>query len=133
VTASGAHLALLAAALVTGAAAGPSCLILAGTGLASHGAAGASLEDDIDRPGGDYLVFDLETPLPERCRDVCVGDARCIAYTYARPGTESPHPRCHLKASTPNAVPAPCCASGVKRAPTETGPVPAMAPAPPRR
>jgi len=74
----------------------------------------AGLEVNIDRPGWDIQNFDLPAPQPDLCRDACMRDGRCRAFTYVNPGVQGPHPRCWLKGGVPNAVPNSCCVSGVK-------------------
>ena len=67
-----------------------------------------------DRPGGDYTVFDIGSADPATCQGACVGDTRCLAFTYVAPGVQGLRPRCWLKNVVPPRVPNPCCASGVK-------------------
>ncbi len=67
---------------------------------------------DEDRPGGDYRNFDLSAPSHEACLAACVGDARCKAYTYVKPGVQGPIARCWLKESRPYASANNCCVSG---------------------
>jgi hypothetical protein len=115
-----AALAMWAGALVmllVGLAFSAGCLVFTGGGgLRARGGGGASMEEEIDRPGSDYEVFDLDAPRPALCRDACVGDPRCAAYSYARPGAAGPQPRCRLKTRMPNAVTDQCCVSGIKGA-----------------
>jgi hypothetical protein len=115
-SALGVAVALLLGAGVVAAASG--CLIFGGAGgPRSRGGGGASMEEEIDRPGADYEAFDLDAPRPALCRDACVGDPRCAAYSYARPGAAGPKPRCRLKTAMPNAVTDRCCISGIKAFP----------------
>jgi len=79
-------------------------------------AGGLTMEDNVNRPGGDYRNFDLAQAIPDLCRAACASDAACQSYTYVRPGVQGPNARCWLKNSVPGAVAAAggCCVSGVK-------------------
>ncbi|MBF0481530.1 MAG: PAN domain-containing protein [Desulfovibrionaceae bacterium] len=72
------------------------------------------VESDTDRPGGDYVDFDLPSARYELCRDACARDANCRAYTYVKPGIQGPNARCWLKSSVPPAASRDCCVSGVE-------------------
>jgi hypothetical protein len=78
------------------------------------GMAGVQMENNVNRPGGDYRSFDLAQAIPQLCRDACFGDSRCRAYTYVRPGIQGPSARCWLKSTVPNPQPNTCCVSGVR-------------------
>ena len=53
------------------------------------------------------------------CRQACLEDERCRAYTYVKPGVQGPKARCYFKDPAPAATADACCVSGVKqRAPT---------------
>jgi hypothetical protein len=85
-----------------------------------------SMEYSIDRPGLDYRSFDLRVNNPAACRDACLGEARCQAWTFVRPNTiQGPHPRCWLKYDVPQARRNNCCVSGVKAARVAPAPGPA--------
>ena len=74
------------------------------------------MEENVERPGADYLNLVLEQGSPPRfCRDACQNDERCHSWTYVRPGAGDPNPRCFLKSQVPEARPNPCCVSGVAR------------------
>jgi hypothetical protein len=77
--------------------------------------ASATLDLNRNRPGHDYRDFDLREADPEICRDACIRDSRCRAFTYVKPGIQGEYARCWLKDAVPPAEHAPCCASGVKR------------------
>jgi len=77
-------------------------------------AAAAPLEMNVDRPGYDFQNFDLPQPRPELCREACLRENQCQAFTYVHPGVQGPNPRCWLKMSVPPATPNNCCISGVK-------------------
>jgi 1-phosphatidylinositol phosphodiesterase len=94
----------------------------------------AALEVNVDRPGSDYRSFDLATPQPEQCRDTCLVEPQCVAFTYVNPGVQGPSARCWLKNGVPPATPNTCCVSGVKNGPPSTAvenPPPAPPPPPP--
>ncbi|HLX14098.1 MAG TPA: PAN domain-containing protein [Bradyrhizobium sp.] len=57
-----------------------------------------SVETSIDRAGGDYRTFELKRGEgDEICKGACVGDNRCRAWTYARPGYVGKEAHCFLK------------------------------------
>jgi PAN domain len=74
------------------------------------------VEYSIDRHGGDYKTFTTaRDPAGASCRQVCEADARCRAWTYARPGYVGATARCYLKSKIPRPHRKPCCISGVVR------------------
>lgn len=85
----------------------------------TDGAAGA-IEFGVNRPGGDYARFDVDTDDPRVCQFACQSAALCTAWTFVMPGYQGPSARCLLKSQVPAAVPDTCCVSGVKGA--STGP-----------
>jgi hypothetical protein len=99
------------------------CMVVAPAPVVVGSAGG--LEYGTNRPGMDINNFDLPSARPEDCRDACMNDARCAAFTYVNPGVQGPNARCWLKNPVPNATADNCCVSGVKP-PT----APAAAPAP---
>src|SRR4051812_8312916 len=68
----------------------------------------------VDRPGSDYRDFDLDRSDPLLCRDACVAEAPCRAWTYVKPGVQGEKARCWLKEGVPEAVKSDCCVSGVR-------------------
>jgi hypothetical protein len=73
------------------------------------------VEWSFDRPGQDYQNFVLRWADPTACRDACLADSRCKAWTYVHPNTiQGPQPRCWLKHGIPQATANNCCVSGVK-------------------
>jgi 1-phosphatidylinositol phosphodiesterase len=94
------------------------------SGWAEPPEARRGLEFNVDRRGSDYTSFDLPQPRPNLCREACMRDARCAAFTYVNPGVQGPSARCWLKGSVPNPVPSACCVSGVKGAPAYAAPPP---------
>ena len=79
------------------------------------------MENNVDRIGADYHWFDMQDEDPNDCRDACVDDDRCRAFTYAPPGFVSTRARCHLKTRVPGATFAYGVVSGVVE-PVENGP-----------
>ena len=73
-----------------------------------------SIEYDTDRPGGDYVNYDLPQPDVELCRSACAKDSRCNAFTYVKPAVQGASARCWLKSSIPAGGPSGCCISGTK-------------------
>jgi len=59
------------------------------------------VEISIDRFGGDYRNFEIKNEekgvTDEPCRQACQADAKCRAWTYARPGYVGKGARCYLK------------------------------------
>jgi hypothetical protein len=57
-----------------------------------------AVETSIDRFGGDYRNFALKSDDgDEACKEACVGDNKCRAWTYARPGYVGSDAYCFLK------------------------------------
>jgi hypothetical protein len=55
-------------------------------------------EVSIDRLGGDYRNFELKGgDGDDACKAACVGDNKCRAWTYARPGYVGREAHCFLK------------------------------------
>jgi hypothetical protein len=58
----------------------------------------AALETSIDRPGGDYKSFEVNSGEgEENCQSACAADNKCRAWTYARPGYVGKAAHCFLK------------------------------------
>ena len=73
-----------------------------------------NMEFGIDRPGQDFLNFDLSSADPALCESACTQNPNCRAWTYVMPNTiQGPNPRCWLKTGIPNPVSNTCCISGV--------------------
>jgi hypothetical protein len=68
-----------------------------------------------NRPGNDYMSFDLQGPSAGLCQTRCQEDPRCKAYTFVRPGVQGPQARCWLKSAAPPAQHNTCCISGVRQ------------------
>jgi hypothetical protein len=122
---------LLARTFLVLAAASASCYVAAHPVMVPAGPSATGLEYGTDRPGSDYHSFDLPSARPEDCRDACMNDGRCAAFTFVNPGVQGPHARCWLKNPVPNAGPNQCCVSGVKPVSYAAAPTPAPAPPPP--
>jgi Ca-activated chloride channel homolog len=74
------------------------------------------MEQNTDRPAGDYKRLILGNDDPTLCLFACSTDARCKAWTYVKPNTiQGPQPICYLKQTVPPALPNSCCTSGVKK------------------
>jgi len=91
-----------------------------------------AMEWDVDRPGSDFSNFDLPKAKPRLCRQECLVNPQCKAWTYVKPNTvQGPKPRCWLKHSVPPQKSDSCCVSGVKKLPVPTpAPVPVPVPVP---
>jgi PAN domain len=90
---------------------------------------GPGFEMNANRPGADYRGFDI-APHPEICRNACLGEAPCAAFTYVAPGVQGPAARCWLKSAVPPLVPDACCVSGFKPAAPPPPPPPPPPPHP---
>jgi hypothetical protein len=87
----------------------------------SGGTGNSGFEVNSNRPGSDYLNFDLTTDDPGQCFQACQADGACKAWTYVKPGVQGPSARCWLKSSVPERVDDNCCVSGAKPAEPGTG------------
>ena len=67
-----------------------------------------------DRPGGDFASFPMRAGDPAQCAARCERDARCRAWAFSYPATESANAVCWLKTRVTPRVVSPCCASGVR-------------------
>lgn len=72
----------------------------------------ATREENTDRLGEDYAHLPMNQANPELCRQMCVDDRRCAAYTYSKP-TPGNKAVCHLKHSISQPSPNNACISGV--------------------
>ena len=77
---------------------------------------GIELEENTDRPGSDYHTSILPEPDPNLCLNACLGDHKCKAFTYVKPGIHhDENALCYLKEIIPQpSYNNPCCISGVK-------------------
>jgi hypothetical protein len=86
-------------------------------GLIAVMAAGAAAFGQVhyDRPGGDYASFTLRSGDPVACAMRCERDARCRAWSFAYPSSES-LAECWLKSQVPARVEETGSVSGVRGA-----------------
>jgi hypothetical protein len=84
--------------------------------LALAAAAPAAAQVGFDRWGGDYQSIVLRSGDPALCAARCERDARCRAWAFSYPATESANAVCWLKSRVTPRTPAPCCVSGVRGA-----------------
>ena len=87
-------------------------LALAVVGLAGQ----AHAQSGFDRRGSDYLRFEIRSGDPAVCAMRCERDARCYAWAFSYPRTESAVAACWLKNRVPPRVEDSCCVSGVRGA-----------------
>lgn len=73
----------------------------------------ATLEYGTNRRGMDMRRLILPNGTPEMCRDACLADGACRAFTFVQPGIQGPEARCWLKGGVPEPNSARCCVSGV--------------------
>jgi hypothetical protein len=59
------------------------------------------LEWGVNRPGGDYVNYSVSPAHPSACRQACVSDPDCRAFTYIEPNVQSVAARCWLKSRVP--------------------------------
>jgi hypothetical protein len=71
----------------------------------------STLEEQTDRPGGDYSQTVSDDPV--KCRSKCLKDKSCSAWTWVQEGVQGDKGQCYLKDSVPSARPGDCCTSGV--------------------
>ena len=74
----------------------------------------AAAQVGFDRWGGDYRSFSMRSGDPAQCAAACERDARCRAWAFSYPATESPNAQCWLKSRVTARVAASCCVSGVR-------------------
>jgi hypothetical protein len=69
-----------------------------------------------DRPGGDYIHFDVRSGDPAVCAARCEREARCRAWSFSYPTPGGISAICWLKGQVPTRVENSCCVSGVRGA-----------------
>jgi len=75
----------------------------------------SGMEQNSDRPGGDFRQFSPVKDDPALCQKACQNDARCKAWTYVKPNTvQGPKPNCWLKEVRPQPRRNSCCVSGIR-------------------
>jgi hypothetical protein len=71
---------------------------------------------DVNQPGLDFATYNLRSPDPRQCEQLCAQNPQCKAWTYVKPYTvQGPTPRCWLKHAVPRALRDTCCVSGIKQ------------------
>ncbi|HTS42063.1 MAG TPA: PAN domain-containing protein [Xanthobacteraceae bacterium] len=75
---------------------------------------GARAQSGINRYGGDYARFVVNSGDPEQCAARCEREQRCRAWTFSYPRTAGANAICFLKSTVTPRVEDPCCISGVK-------------------
>lgn len=77
---------------------------------------GAKEEEGYDRLGEDLPGMPLaDVTSAARCRDRCIKEHNCRAWTWVRPGFQGPAANCWLKGAIPWAQKSECCSSGTVR------------------
>ena len=69
-------------------------------------------------PGKDYKDFELHEG-PDSCREACMKDGKCEAWTWVKQGLQGKLRHCWLKNAVPRKVSDPCCVSGTRAAPID--------------
>lgn len=82
------------------------------TGPMPTGEVTATLEPGFDRPGYDLRVID-GLAAPEQCRQACLDDNLCHAFTWVQAGVQGDQTRCWIKTDVPPQRADECCVSGV--------------------
>ncbi|WP_224243451.1 PAN domain-containing protein [Hyalangium gracile] len=72
-------------------------------------------EEDLDRPGNNYrtLILAQADATASRCRQECINDVRCRAYTLVKPGFWDGNGHCFLKDTVGDFQPLPGVVSGL--------------------
>jgi hypothetical protein len=71
------------------------------------------VETNVNRFGQDYRSFEMGEARPELCREACIHEAQCRAFSYVKPGVLGTQARCYLKSGVPAPVPDAGSDSGV--------------------
>jgi len=71
-----------------------------------------AIQHGTNLPGHDYRNFEIAEPNPEICRQACLDDPRCRAFTFVHPSGRGRPAHCWLKDAVPAPQPDECCASG---------------------
>jgi len=91
-------------------------LIIASTFMVASAIPSAAFADMVEsntnRPGNDLRGLDARNS--DACRDACIAERRCLAWTYVNPGIQAQSGRCWLKDQVPKRVADRCCTSGTK-------------------
>ena len=91
-------------------------VILAGVLALVFAGCTAHAQTGFDRRGGDYLSFQIRNADPAECAARCERDARCRAWSFSYPRTETARAICWLKNEVPTRLQDKCCVSGVRGA-----------------
>jgi hypothetical protein len=67
-----------------------------------------------DLPGSDYRSAALNDNNPTTCKTMCATDAKCLAWTFVKPGVQNPKAMCWLKSAVPPSHANPDATSGIK-------------------
>jgi len=76
----------------------------------------AQAQTGFDRRGGDYASFAIRSGDPALCAARCEREARCLAWSFSYPRSESTNSICWLKSKVPPRIEDKCCVSGVRGA-----------------
>jgi hypothetical protein len=76
----------------------------------------ANAQVGYDRPGGDYTSFVVRSGDPSQCAARCERDARCRAWGFSYPATESANAICWLKSRVTARLATTSSVSGVRGA-----------------
>jgi len=77
---------------------------------------GARDEEGYDRPGADLPGMPIaDVTSAANCRNRCIKEHRCRAWTWVKPGFQGPAANCWLKETVPWARKNDCCLSGTVR------------------
>jgi hypothetical protein len=67
-----------------------------------------------DLPGGDYRNAALDDNNATTCKTMCGTDAKCLSWTWVKPGVQNAKAMCWLKNAVPPSHPNPNVTSGIK-------------------
>ena len=91
-------------------------LIIASTfmvGVTVQGTALAdSTYDNTNLPGNDYK--NMEVDHYNTCRNACLDDLKCLAWTFVNAGIQGRSAHCWLKDKVPRSEKSSCCTSGTR-------------------
>ncbi|HNY40077.1 MAG TPA: PAN domain-containing protein [Bryobacteraceae bacterium] len=90
------------------------CCISGVKGGTNTAPSNAAWKDNTDRAGDDYRMVEMATSDPTACKALCDKEARCRAWTLAKPAEAGGMGACWLKEKAPPEAWNSCCVSGVK-------------------
>lgn len=76
---------------------------------------GAKKEKGYDRPGMNLAGMPIERTSAKKCRNACIRNHDCRAWSWVKPGVLGPGAQCFLKSGIPWARKNYCCSSGTVR------------------